>query len=160
LFLALYVALRPDNKNLALRAAFWRLVECVIFALIIFNGFLTLHMLSGADSLQAFDAQQGQALSYLFVHAHEADYPIGLVFSGLGSSTFRYLFFKSRYFPVSLSVLGIFSSRLVAIVNWVVILFPEAANVVSSAYFIPSFLFEVILGFWLLLKGIEAPKVA
>ncbi|HKW89066.1 MAG TPA: DUF4386 domain-containing protein [Candidatus Acidoferrales bacterium] len=160
LLLALYVVLKPVSKNLALLGAFWRLAECAIFAIIILNDFLTLRLLSGADYLHAFDASQLQALAYTFVHAHDAGYLIGLVFYGLGSTTFSYLFYKSRYIPRALSALGVFASLLVAIVSLVVMVFPESTHVVSPAFFIPSFLFEVILGLWLLIKGIKAPSLA
>src|SRR5713101_3900573 len=53
LIVALYVVLKPINRNVALLAAFWRLVECSIFALITLNDFLALRLLSGADYLFA-----------------------------------------------------------------------------------------------------------
>lgn len=160
LLVALYVVLKPIGRNVALLAAFWRLAECAIFALIILNDFVTLQLLSGTDSLRAFDTQQAQALAYTFVRAHDLGYLIGLVFYGLGSTAFSYLFFKSRYIPRALSALGILSSFLVAIVTLTVMAFPGLANVVVPAYFVPSFIFEVTLGFWLLIKGIQAPLVA
>lgn len=160
LLLALYVVLKPVSKNLALLAAFWRLAECAIFSLVILNDFLTLRFLSGADYLRAFNARQLQALAYTFAHAHDAGYLIGLMFYGLGSTIFSYLFFKSRYIPRALSVLGVFASLLVATVTLAIMVFPGLASVASPAFFVPSFLFELILGFWLLLKGIQTPAVA
>jgi hypothetical protein len=58
LLLALYVVLKPINRNVALLATFWRLAECSIFALITLNDFVTLRLLSGDDYLRAFDTQQ------------------------------------------------------------------------------------------------------
>lgn len=145
LLLALYVVLKPINRNVALLAAFWRLAECAIFALITLNDFVALRLLSGADYLRAFDTQQLQALAYMFVRAHDAAYLIGLVFFGLGSTVFSYLWFKSRYIPRGLAAWGIFSSLVVAIVTLAIMVFPSLAAVVIPVYFAPIFIFEVTL---------------
>jgi Domain of unknown function (DUF4386) len=159
LVVALYIVLRPIDRNVALLAAFWRLAECPIFALITLSDFVVLRLLSGADDLRAFDTQQTQALAYTFVRVHDAGYLIGLVFFGLGSTVFAYLWFKSRYIPRALAAWGIFSSLVVAIVTLAIMVFPSLAAVVIPVYFEPIFIFEVTLGFWLLVKGIRAPIV-
>jgi len=156
LVVALYVVLQPINRSVALLAAFWRLAECSIFALIILNDFVALQFLSGADYLRAFDAKQLQALAYTFVGVHDAGYLMGLVFFGLGSTVFAYLWFKSRYIPRGVAALGIFSSLVVAIVTLAIMVFPSLAAVVIPVYFAPIFIFEVGLGLWLLVKGIRA----
>ncbi len=156
LVVALYVVLKPISRSVALLAAFWRLAECSIFALIILNDFVALQFLSGADYLRAFDAKQLQALAYTFVGVHDAGYLMGLVFFGLGSTVFAYLWFKSRYIPRGVAALGIFSSLVVAIVTLAIMVFPSLAAVVIPVYFAPIFIFEVGLGLWLLVKGIRA----
>src|SRR5713226_8454732 len=156
LVVALYVVLKPINRNVALLAAFWRLGECAILALITLNDFAALRLLSGADYLRAFDAKQLQALAYTFVRVHDAGYLLGLVFFGLGSTVFAYLWFKSRYIPRGVAALGIFSSLVVAIVTLAIMVFPSLAAVVIPVYFAPIFIFEVGLGLWLLVKGIRA----
>jgi hypothetical protein len=155
LVVALYVVLKPVNRNVALLAAFWRLVECSIFALITLNDFVALRLLSGEDYLRAFDTKRLQALAYMFVGAHDAGYLIGLVFFGLGSTVFAYLWFRSRYIPRWLAALGVFSSLVVAIVTLAIMVFPILANVVVPVYFAPIFIFEVTLGLWLLIKGLR-----
>ncbi len=121
--------------------------------------FVALGLLSRADYLRAFDTQQLQALAYTFVRAHDAGYLIGLVFFGLGSTVFSYLWFKSRYIPRGLAAWGIFSSLVVAIVTLAIMVFPGFAAVMIPVYFAPIFIFEVILGIWLLVKGIRAPII-
>jgi hypothetical protein len=156
---ALYVVLKPINKNVALLASFWRIAECAILAVSTLNDFATLRLLSGAVYLQSFDAQQLQALARLFIGVQADGYHIGLMFFGLGSTVFAYLWFKSRYIPRALAAWGIFASLVVAVVASTVIVFPGLAAVVTPAYFAPIFVFEVILGLWLLAKGIRTPVV-
>jgi hypothetical protein len=159
LVLALYVVLKPINRNVALLAAFWRLAECSILAVITLNDFAALALLSGADYLRAFDTQQLQALVYTFIRVQGAGYLVGMVFFGLGSTVFGYLWFKSRYIPRGLAAWGIFSSLVAAIVTLAIMVFPSLAAVVIPVYYAPIFIFEVTLGLWLLVKGIHAPIV-
>jgi Domain of unknown function (DUF4386) len=159
LVVALYVVLEPINRNVALLAAFWRLAECAIFAVITLNEFAALRLLGGADYLRAFSTPQLQALARLFISLQGAGYLIGLVFFGLGSTMFCYLWFQSRYIPRALAALGIVSSLVVALVTLAIMVFPSLEAVASPAYFVPIFIFEVTLGFWLLVKGIKAPMV-
>jgi Domain of unknown function (DUF4386) len=156
---ALYVVLRPINRNLALLAAFWRLGECSILAVITLTDFVALRLLDGTDYLRAFDTQQLQALARLFVGVHADGYRIGTVFFGLGSSVFAYLWLKSRYIPRGLAAWGIFSSLVVAIVTLAIMVIPSLTDIVGLSYFGPIFIFEVALGFWLVVKGIRTPIV-
>ena len=72
---------------------------------------------------------------------------------------FAYLWLKSRYIPRALAALGVFSSLLVVVVTLAIMVFPGCAAVVSPDYFVPSFIFEITLGFWLVVRGIKPPIV-
>ncbi len=72
---------------------------------------------------------------------------------------FTYLWLKSRYIPRGLAAWGIFSSLALAIGILALMVFPGLASVVGPAYWLPIFIFEVTLGFWLLVKRIRAPIV-
>ncbi len=56
---ALYVVLKPINRNFALLAAFLRVVECAILGLITLNDFAALQLLSGADDAIANAGRPG-----------------------------------------------------------------------------------------------------
>jgi uncharacterized protein DUF4386 len=58
LLTALYVILKPVNRGLALLAAFWRLVYALMWILMTLNLFEALRLLSGADYLRVFEAEQ------------------------------------------------------------------------------------------------------
>src|SRR5271169_2138712 len=110
LLVALYVILSPVNRSVALLAASWRLVGCAVLAAIMINDFAALRLLSGANYLQVLDTEQLQALALFFVGVNGIGFQIGFVFLGLGSTVFSYLWFKSRYIPRALAVLGIVAS--------------------------------------------------
>src|SRR5207237_6512752 len=63
LITALYVVLKPINRNLALLAAFWGLIETAIFVVMLLNDFEVLRLLSGADYLRVFEPDRLQALA-------------------------------------------------------------------------------------------------
>ena len=154
---ALYVILRPVNRNVALLAAFWRLADCAILAVSILNDFAALRFLSGAEYLQAFEPQQLQVLARAFLSVRAAGFQIGFVFLGLGSTVFSYLWLKSRYIPRGLAAWGIFASVLLGPGTLVMMLFPALAATVGLTYMAPMFFFEVGLGLWLLVKGLREP---
>lgn len=160
LITALYVVLKPVNRSLALLAAFWRLVETTVLVVTTLNDFDVLRVLSGADYLRVFEADRLQALARLSIGAHGAGYNIGLLFFGFGSTVFSYLWFKSNYIPRALAAWGVFSSLLVATCTFAFIISPNFAKIVTPGCYAPIFIFEVTMGFWLLLRPLRPTKIA
>lgn len=156
LAVALYVVLKPINRNVALLGAFWRLADCAILAVNVLNDFAALRFLSDVEYLRAFDPKQLQVLARVFISIGAAGFQIGFVFLGLGSAVFAYLWFKSRYVPRALATWGIFASLVMAIVTLAIMVFP-ALGVVGLSYMAPMFIFEVGMGLWLLIKGLRVP---
>jgi hypothetical protein len=152
---ALYVVLKPINGNLALLAAFLRLAENAVAAVATLNAFAALRLLSGAEYLRVFDTQQLQALARVFVSGQSAGLEIAFVFLGLGSALFSYLWLRSRYIPRMLAAWGIFSSLVLALVNLTMMVFPGLWDALGMAYMAPMFIYEVGLGLWLLIKGLQ-----
>jgi uncharacterized protein DUF4386 len=149
---ALYVVLERVNRNLALLAAFFRLLETAVLANSTLSDLDVLRVLSGADYLQAFEAERLQALARLSMGAHGAAYGVGLMFFGVGSSVFGYLWFKSRYIPKVLAGWGVFSSSLVGACVFAFVIFPDLSKVLTPAYLVPIFIFELTMGLLLLFK--------
>lgn len=156
LITALYVVLERVNRNLALLATFFRLIEtAIIVAAVALTDFNVLRLLSGADYLRVFEADRLQALARLSIGVHGAGYTVGLLFFGIGSTVFSYLWFKSNYIPRALAGWGVFSSLLVAICTFAFIIFPDFAKLVTPGIYAPIFIFEVTMGFWLVVKGLR-----
>jgi len=156
LIIALYVVLMPVNRTLALLATGWGLIETAILFVVTLSDFDVLRILSGADYLHAFDANQLQGLARLSLSAHGDAYNVGLVLAGLRSTAFCYLWFKSRFIPRVLAAWGMLASVLMGASAFAFIIFPELAKVVRvEIYGAPIFFFELTIGFWLLLKGLQ-----
>jgi len=161
LITALYVVLKPVNRMLALLAAGWGLIETAILVVVTLNDLDTLRFLSGVDYLQAFEVSQLQALARLSISAHDASYNVGLIFAGLRSTIFWYLWFKSGFIPKVLAAWGVFASFLMGACAFSFIIFPELRKVVPvEIYGSLIFVFELTMGFWLLLKGLRTSGMA
>ncbi len=157
LSIALYAILKTVNKNLALFALCCRLIEAIMGCLAVLSSLVVLQLLNGENYSAVFEAEQLQALVGLFLDVHSAALSILIVFISLGTIVFCYLFFKSKYIPRILAVFGIFSFLLVLIKAFVVILFPLPA-MIQIVFHLPGILFEVIIGLWLLIKGVNVEQ--
>lgn len=157
LITALYVVLRSVDPNLALFAAFMRVVETAVLVAAILGSFETLRLLSGAEYLQALRADQLQALARIPISTYRDANAVGSVFLGIGSAVFGYLWLRSNYIPGALAALGIVGSALYATGAFVLIIFPDVPTVTYVGSIVPLGIFEVLMGFWLLLKGLRPP---
>jgi hypothetical protein len=163
LLVALFIILQPVNRSIAFIALFWSLVECSIAAVNISANYAAWVVLRGADSIQALNPEQLPALARFFISLDTAGNRIGALFFGLGSTIFCYLWFRSRYIPRVLAVWGIVSSLVPTIAPLATMMLPSW----QEAYLhfrrartgTPITIFDVLLGVWLLVKGISTPKV-
>ncbi len=158
--LALYIILKPVNKNLALLALLWKLVEATIAAAIVLVSFIALQVLNGDAYVTVFTPEQLQVPIGLILNAHFATYSIPMVFLGLDMIVFSYLFFKSKYIPRILAGFGILSFALIFFHALMYILAPKYAMMLINQiiFYAPSGLFEIIIGIWLLSKGVKVQQ--
>ena len=161
MFTSLYGILKPVNRNLALVAAFCRLVYALMWGIIALNTFGALRLLGDATYLPVFEADQLQTLSRLHLKSSWDAYYVGLPFWGLASAVCSYLWLRSRYIPRALAVFGMISSVWCVICAFIFIIFPNFGETVNLYLFdMPLVIFEITLGFWLLFKGLRPAGLA
>ena len=153
---ALYVILKPVNPGLALVGALSRLVFALLWLLSPLNLLSALRLLSNANYLQVFEPDRLQALARLHLGASFDDYYVGLPFFGLAATICAYLWLKSNYIPKELAVFGVISSAWCVICAFLFLIFPGFAKPVNPYWFdSPMAIFEMVLSFWLLFKGLK-----
>ncbi len=158
LLAALYVILEPVNRGLALLAALWRLVWALMWLAMTLNLFDALRLLSGAEFSQALGAERAQAMASLYLGSRADYYYVGLLFGALGSTACGYLWLKSRYIPRALAAFGLISSAFCVACTVVFYIFPNFDKIVNLWWFdSPMAIFDIVLSFWLLFKGLRAP---
>lgn len=161
LFTALYVILKPINHGLALLGTFWRLVWVLMWLLMTLNLFDALRLISGGTYLGAFEVGRLQALGRFHLAKGIDYYYVGLLFTALASTLYSYLWLKSGYIPRTLAVLGIISSAFCVGCTFIFYIFPHFDQIVNLWWFdMPMAIFDILLSFWLLLKGLRSVEVA
>ena len=157
LSLALYVILKHVDKNLALLALLWRFGEAIIGGVVaVLSGIIPLLLLSRE---YAFQAEQLQSLIGLFLAVRNAGLDIVLIFVGVGGTLFCYLFFKSRLIPRILAAWGMVTYLSMFVLAAVSILVPGIPESTKMIFYAPGGLFEIIIGLWLLSKGINVEQL-
>ena len=156
---ALYVLLKPVNKDLALLFVLLNLGGVVIWCSILFSEFATLLLLSGADYLKALLAEQLQALAMLSLNLYQVGFMISQIILNLWLFPLGYLVFKSGFLPRILGILLIIDGF--AMLIWFVqFFFFPGYEVISTISLAVSFIAEGSLCLWLLIKGVKDQKPA
>lgn len=146
---ALYIFFIPANKNLSLLSAIFRVVYAAMLGIALFNYFNVLQLLSGAEFLMVFNAEQLQANVMLSLNAIDDGWTIGLVFFGLHLALIGYLALKSSRIPKILAVILLMAGFAYLIDSIGIILFSNYS--LDIATFVGWG--ELLLMIWLLLKG-------
>src|SRR5437870_9751056 len=153
---ALYVILKPINPGLALIGALFRFVFALLWLLAPLNLLGALRLLSNANYLQVFEPDRLQALARLHLGANFDDYYVGLPFFGLAATVYAWLWLKSNYIPRGLSIFGVISSAWCVLCAFIFLIFPGFNKIVNDWWFdFPMAVFELVLSFWLLFKGLN-----
>jgi hypothetical protein len=153
---ALYVILKPINHGLALLGALFRLVFAMSWLLSAIHSLGALRWLGSVPYLQVFEPDRLQVLARVTMATTFDDYYVGLPFFGLAATVCACLWLKSNYIPRGLALFGFIASAWCVFCAFVYLIFPEFNKIVNDYIFdSPMALFELILSFWLLFKGLR-----
>ncbi len=149
---ALYVLLKPVNKNIALLFLLLNLGGVAVQCVNMLNLFSAALLLSGADYLKVFQTNQLQTLAMFFLYLHKNGFMIAQFFFAVWLFPLGYLIFKSGYLP---KVLGIIV--MIECFGWLMypfqfFLFPGYEGI-SYLSFAIGFIGEFGLTLWLLIMG-------
>jgi uncharacterized protein DUF4386 len=155
--LILYTLLKPVNKNLALLALLFNLIQTAVLVANKLNLLMPFFLLGNAEYLKAFEANQLYALTYVFIKAHDYGFGIGLIFFGFACLLYGYLLFRSGYFPRTLGVLIVIAGLSYLMDSFTLILAPTLAGTIFPVLVL-ALIGELSLCLWLILKGVDLPK--
>jgi hypothetical protein len=152
----LYKLLRPVNRDHALLMVLLALAGATIGMLNQFTQGTVLLLLSGADDLKGFSAEQLNAPVMLLLDLQRQIGSIAAIFYGLWLFPLGYLVFRSGFFPRLLGVLlmiGCFGYLLLAVQR---LLFPSYEAIGYGRY--AAHVAELSWLFWLLIKGVDVEQ--
>ncbi len=159
---ALYLLLKPVDKNLSLLSGWLRLVNSTIFGLALYKLFSILQILGAHDYLNVFTTGQMQAQVMIYYNAFNNLWLIGLVFFGLHLFLLGYLIFKSEFISKIIGILLIAASigyLTDSFANFLLPNYPDYKDVFLMIVLIPGVIGELSLTFWLLFKSNKIPEV-
>ena len=157
LTLILYVLLRPVNKDLALLAVFFNIVEFPIEAVSKLCLFAALFLSGNADYLRAFEPHQLHALVNISLKLHDYGFGIDLVFFGFACLVYGFMLFRSGYFPKILGVLMAIAGLSYLTNSFTLILAPAYAGKIFLIL-VFALIGELSLCLWLMVKGVNVAK--
>jgi hypothetical protein len=158
LAMALYGITREEDHELALLALSCRVGEGVLAAIPALATLGLLWLGTAVTGSIPPDAAAAQVLGGFLLRVRIWGTTIGASFFAVGSTLFSYLLLRGRMVPAPLAWLGV-----VASVPLVFVLPAQLIGLLGGPidFFIwlPMLVFEVVLGFWLLFKGVAGPTL-
>lgn len=156
---ALFVALEPVNRRLALLALLLRVGESLAGVVTVMVSVAALQLrLHAAQVTGPFQADQLQALVTVAGRAGGAGFQIAMTFLGAGSMLFFFLFYRSRWIPRVLAGFGMLASVAMLMVSLATLVFPSHAGTLQYGW-APMLVAEVATALWLLVRGIRPARV-
>ncbi len=154
---ALYVLLKPVNKNLALLLLLLNLGGVAVECLNALNLFAALQVLSGANYLSVFQTGQLQALAMSSLDLYTNGFAMTQIFFSAWLIPLGYLIYKSRFLPKWLGLLIILD--FFGNMSWFlqVFLLPDY-RILSYPGNAIGFVAEVALTVWLLIMAVKEQK--
>jgi hypothetical protein len=151
----LYLILKDVNKNLALLAMVFRISEALLGITTVLISFFILGLLNNQFNVEAIEDTHLNILVAALLDLRTIGLYIVLLLVGLGGTIFFYLFYISLYIPRILSIWGMFTYLSMLILSLISILFPESPDQLEIVLYGLGTLFELTIGFWLLIKGVN-----
>lgn len=149
---SLYVLLKNVNQYLAKFAFILKVVEASLMGVVTLFSIFALQMLINSAQLSTLNENSINVFAGFIYNQHGILNAVPMLFLGIEMVIFTVLLYKSAFVPTLISGFGILSFSLIFIYAILSIFYP-AMNLMLLT--IPSFLFELICGGWLLTKGIS-----
>jgi hypothetical protein len=154
---ALYALLKSVNKDFALLFLLLNLGGVAVYSINLLNQFAAVLLLSGADYLKVFQADQLQALAMFFLNLHHNGYWIAQIFFGAWLFPLGYLVYKSGFLPKFLGIVLMIHCTFWLMTTLQFFLFPGFDAITYVSYPL-GLIAELGLTLWLLIKGVKEQK--
>jgi hypothetical protein len=157
LAVALYGITRDEDHELAVLALACRVGEGVLNGILALATVGLLWLATTGAGAGALDAAAVNTLGALLLRARGWTETIGATFFAVGSTLFSWLLLRGRLVPFPLAWLGVLASVLL-VVALPLQLAGLLRGMITEIMWLPMGAFEVLLGLWLLIKGVGAPR--
>lgn len=156
--LVFYKLFSTVNKNLSILTVIFGLMGTAIGMLNLLNEFAALHVLSGIESLNAFDTRQLQAQAMLFLDLYDHGYMIAHIFFALWVLPLGVLVYRSGFLPRIFGILFV-AETITSLLSIVIHFLYPNGGLETNLMWLGAFA-EFSFTFWLLTRGINESKVS
>jgi len=153
---ALYVILKPVNKNLALLFLLLNAAGVAVQCLSLLFLFAPILISGSADFQKVFQPDQLNALNLLFLNLHKCGFTIAQIFYGTWLLPLGLLVYKSGFLPKWLGILLMADCAGCLIWFFQFFLLP-GYDIITYPGLAIGFIAEFSLSLWLLIKGVKEP---
>ena len=154
----IFLLLRPIGRALIVLAVFFNMVAIIIEATITMRLLEALFPLGNSGYLKAFTPDQLYAMASLTLKSHAYGFGVSLLFFGCFCVIVGYLIFRSGYFPRTIGVLMQIAGVCYVTNSFALILSPALVNRLFPGILVPSFIGELSLCLWLLVRGVNMKR--
>jgi len=155
LAVTMYNITRDQDADIAMLGLTCRVAEGVVGAIFI-PGALGLLWLATAAGANAPDPATANTLAAFLLETQDWSVTIAATFFAVGSTAFACLLLRGRIVPAALAWLGVLASIVVVIGLPLQLTGLLSGSVIQNMWY-PMLAFEVLLAFWLLIKGAAMP---
>jgi hypothetical protein len=153
----LFVLLRPVNPKLVMLAVLFNIIGIALEAAHTLHLLEALFPLDNAGYLAAFTPEQLATLARFQLRSFGYGFGLSLVFFGFFCLIIGYLIFKSGYLPRPIGILMVVAGLGYLVNNFALVLAPAFADQIFVIAALPSFIGELLLSLWFLIKGVNVP---
>jgi len=146
---ALYIFLKPVNKNLALLTAWLRIVNAAFTITALFNLIQVLTIIRAKDNFTFIQSNQVYDYVLFYFNAFNLQWRFMLVFFGIYMNLLGYLVLKSEYIPKIIGILLIIAGLGYVIDDLKYFFYPNF----DTGFLWLTYFGELVFMFWLLIKG-------
>jgi len=151
---ALYVLLKPLNKNLALLFLLFNVAGFVVWLFSSLCLFASLVILNGTEAIKAFQPDQLQALAVFFFGLYKTGVVIAQVPYGVWLFPLGYLVLESKFLPRIFGILLIADGICQFVYVCQRLILPDL-GIIAYPCLVISFIAEVSLALWLAIKAVK-----
>jgi len=152
---ALYEVLKAVEPKLARLALLFRLAEAVVGVSTLTASVLVADLAASPQRIAALGPSQVEALVGAMLRARTSSMDLVLVLVGVGGAIFCGLLFSARLVPRWLAAWGVVTYLSMLVLALVSLLWSGHPSVLEVAFYGPGALFELTIGLWLLVKGVD-----
>jgi hypothetical protein len=156
--MTLYLLLKHVNANVARAMVTFVAIAVACICLNMVHQFAALLVATDAAYADALGAQGSDALVLLMLDLQHHGYLIAQIFFGLWLLPLGYLVYESGMFPRVLGVLLVIGCVGYLVDTFALFLAPDLGASVSPFVLAPAAVAEIAMLFWLLVKGVKAPR--